>query len=188
MDDFYEVWWKSNHTLLRTRQGGFPLTPPPPPMGPPWTLPRSVFILHLCITVLANNITWLYCFWSWRKGIYIVMAIGPLLLAPKGAMYTLYLDYLAFPTAKDDLSNIWLKFDHGFWRNRRNKYFFSMLPPPRYLLMDPIGPPLELSWIICILHLRTWYLYTQYNLTLIWWFHALLDLEKMFEIYTVFGR
>ena len=56
-----------------------------------WMIPmefgESVFILHLCITVLTNNnyyLTVAYCSWSWRRGVYIVMALGAFLLCPQG--------------------------------------------------------------------------------------------------------
>ena len=135
MDVSYDGRWNSNHALLRrTQTCDFLFTsPPPPPNRATMTQPSSVFILHLCITVFANNITWLYCFWSCRRGIYILMALGALYLCHHRAIYCS--DNLAFPTTKDNFCHNWLKFDHGFWRN--SKYFFYTPPPP---------PPVTLSW------------------------------------------
>ena len=88
-----------------------------------------------------------------------------------------HLDNLAFPTTNDDLPHL-VQLHNGFWRNRWNKYFTPPPPQPVTPLLDPTGPPQDLSWISLILHLRR-YLHT-YNLSI------LLDLEMMiFEINTV---
>ena len=116
------------------------------------------------------------------------MALGALLLGPQGAIY--HLDYLAFPTAKNDFSHIWLKFDHDFEEIDETS-IFSMPPPPHYRLLNwatltcyppqgPNGPPWELSWTTCILHLRR-YLHTKELVCTT----SGSGEEDRFEIYTV---
>ena len=54
-DDSCQVCLKSNHAFSRSRWNSYFLHrapsptcyPPPPPRGPPWELPRTIFILHL---------------------------------------------------------------------------------------------------------------------------------------------
>ena len=100
-----------------------------------------------------------------------------LLLGPQGG-HIYHLDILAFPTTKEDFSNIWLKFDHWLWSNRWNKYFFLCPPLPSH------GPNWATPWTV----MDNLYSslkkeskqYTQYNLMV-----PLLDLEKMFKIYSV---
>ena len=62
--------WEKHENLY------FPLTTPvphPPPWGNHGHCQEVLFnILHLQVNIkiLTNNIIWLYCFWSWGRGIY----------------------------------------------------------------------------------------------------------------------
>ena len=174
MDDSYGVWWNSNHALLRRTHKfmWLSLNPPPPPMGPPWTLPRSIFILHLHVPVYIH----MYMCNSSGKESYLTVLVleldreeqcihgpwGPPPGPPRGHIYTrihVHTHCTPWTTLHSLLLRI-ISATFGYsltmgFEEIDLKQLFSMAPPPHYPLMDPIGPPPELHvLIICILHLH----------------------------------
>ena len=94
----------------------------------------------------------------------MVLALGsPLPGPPWGHMY--HMNDFESPAPKDDSWHVWLKSDQAFSRSRWNSYFLHRAPsptcyPPHH--KGPLGPPWELPWTICILHLRRSIVYTHY--------------------------
>ena len=122
MDDSYEVWWNSNHALLRrTQKFDLPLIfpPPPPPLGATMDTAKNCFYSSPMYNSFGKHYLTVLLLELEKRNLYSY--------GPSGPPY--HLDNLAFPTTRDDFCHIWLKFAYGFWRNRWNKYFFSMPAP-----------------------------------------------------------
>ena len=70
-----------------------PATPPPGPLGPPWKLPRTIFILHLRRSIRTTCITLLFYFnWIWRRSLKFAKfwPLGPSPWAPMVATCTIW--------------------------------------------------------------------------------------------------
>ena len=67
--------------------------PPPGPLGPPWKLPRTIFILHLRRSIRTTCITLLFYFnWIWRRSLTFAKfwPLGPSPWAPMVATCTIW--------------------------------------------------------------------------------------------------
>ena len=122
-DDSCHVWLKSDHAFFKKKT--FYKGPPPQPvtlrrgpLGPPWELPWTTFILHPN-KVSTHNITWLFSVWIWRRCLKFAWFwhFGALPLGPHGG-HTYYLNNFESPTPKDDSCQVWLKSNHAFSRRR----------------------------------------------------------------------
>ena len=153
-DDSCHVWLKSNHAFSKRRWNSYFLQRAHRgPLGPPWELPWTTFVLHL--TRYLHYITWLFSFWIWRRRCLKFAwfwPFGALPLGPHGG-HTYYLNNFESPTPKDDSCHFWLKSNHAFSKRRWNSYFLQRAH------RGPLGPPWELPWTTFVLHL-TRYLHT----------------------------
>ena len=116
MDDSYGVWWNSNHALLsRTWKWDCHC-------GAPMDSAKCFYSSPMYSTFDKQCYYTAYCFWSWRTVIYIVMAHGALLQGPGPWGSSIPLGFC----------HIWVKLDHGLWRNRWNIVCYCT-PPPHLL-------------------------------------------------------
>ena len=90
--------------------------PPPGPLGPPWKLPRTIFILHLRRSIRTTCITLLFYFnWIWRRSLKFAKfwPLGPYPWAPMvGHLY--HMNTFESPAPEDDSCQVWLKSNHAF--------------------------------------------------------------------------
>ena len=117
-DDSCQVWLKSDHAFSRRRWNSYFLQRAPlhrGPLGPPWELPWTTFILHL-----THHITWLFSFWIWRRRCLKFAWFWPLGGLPLGTHggHTYYLNNFESPSPKDDSCQVLLKSNHAFSRRR----------------------------------------------------------------------
>ena len=114
-DDSCHFWLKSNHAFSKRRWKSYFLQRAHRgPLGPPWELPWTTFVLHLCIYTLHNLTILLLDLEKKMFEICMVLALwGP----PPGG-HTYYLNNFESPTPKDDSCQVWLKSNHAFSRRR----------------------------------------------------------------------
>ena len=120
-DDSCHVSLKSNHAFSKRRWNSYFLQRAHRgPLGPPWELPWTTFVLHLTRYLSTHYITWLFSFWIWRRRCLKFAwfwPFGALPLGPHGG-HTYYLNNFESPTPKDDSCQVWLKSNHAFSRRR----------------------------------------------------------------------
>ena len=89
-DDSCHVWLKSNHVFSKKRWNSYFLQRAHRgPLGPPWELPWTTFVLHL--TRYTHYITWLFSFWIWRRRCLKFAWFWPFSpWAPMGATHTIW--------------------------------------------------------------------------------------------------
>ena len=130
-DDSCQVWLKSDHAFSRRWNSYFlHWVPPPPqlvtplrgPMGPPWELSWTTFILHLRRYLHTKELD---CSTSGSGEEYVwnLLGFGPWrhsLRAPMGPHggHRYYLNNFESPTPKDDSCQVSLKSDLEFSRRR----------------------------------------------------------------------
>ena len=99
-DDSCHFWLKSNHAFSKRRWNSYFLQRAHRgPLGPPWELPWTTFVLHLT-SVSTHYITWLFSFWIWRRRCLKFAwfwPFGALPLGPHGG-HTYYLNNFESPT------------------------------------------------------------------------------------------
>ena len=151
-------------------------------MEPPWTLPKRIFILHLCITILANNITYTVMFLELENQNLYTCSYGLWGISSwafMGATNTSWITLHSLP-----LRMVSATFGYSLIMGLNETSTFLCPPPPSNLV-----PFHGLSWAtkrkchgkLCILHFIKASTCT-HNQTLT---VPLLDLEKKFQIYTV---
>ena len=151
--------------------------PPPGPLGPPWKLPRTIFILHLRRSIRTTCITLLFYFnWIWRRSLKFAKFCpwGP----PPGPPWwpPVPYEHLWIPSPWGWFLPSLVKIQPCISSSSRWTVTFYIGPPPQPVThMGAIGATLEVPPTTFILHLTT--LYTT-------WLQVLLklDLEKEVEI------
>ena len=90
------------------------------PLGPPWELPWTTFILHLT-RYLHNYITWLFFFWIWRRRCLQFAWFWPFGALPLGPHrgHTYYLNNFESLPLRMIPAKFGLKSNHVFSRRRR---------------------------------------------------------------------
>ena len=82
------------------------------PLGPPWEMPWTTFILHLT--------RYLFSFWIWKRWCLKFAWFWPFGEPPPGPPWGPHIlfDNFESPTPKDDSCQVWLKSNHAFSRRR----------------------------------------------------------------------
>ena len=117
-DDSCHFWLKSNHAFSKRRWNSYFLQRAHRgPLGPPWELPWTTFVLHLTRYLHTTELDYspseiwrrrcLKFAWFWP--------FGALPLGPHGG-HTYYLNNFESPTPKDDSCQVWFKSNHAFSR------------------------------------------------------------------------
>ena len=102
------------------------------PLGPPWEVPPTTFILHLKRYL---HFTQLDCSGEGSLKFAKFWPLGALSLGPHGGnMY--HMITFESPAPKDDSCHVWLKSNHAFSKRRWNSYFLQKGP------QGPIGATL----------------------------------------------